>query len=151
MLRARGRFFMFDTLYSQIGAVCTVAVALFAFLKGDEPERIGAGSYVFLWFASLLIQNDSVIYNLQWSIFALDLVMLVILAALTWKSRRAWPVWATALQLLAVASHIMVFIDLRPSLSAFYTVLNIASYGVLLSIAIGTFWAWQERRAQGFE
>ncbi|QBX37603.1 hypothetical protein E4M02_00465 [Brevundimonas sp. S30B] len=142
---------MFDTLYTQIGAGLTIAVALFAFLKGDEPERIGAGAYVFLWFASLLVQNDSNIYHLPWSVFALDLIMLLILSGLTWKSNRAWPLWATALQLLAVASHLFVMIDLRPSLTAFYTVLNIASYGVLLSIAIGTFWAWQERRAQGLE
>ncbi len=142
---------MFDTLYTQVGAALTVGVGIFAFLKGDEPERIGAGSYVFLWFASLLVQNDSDIYSLQWSMFALDGIMLIVLAGLTWRSRRSWPVWATALQLLAVMSHILVFIDLRPSLTAFYTVLNIASYGVLLSIAIGTFWAWQERRAQGLE
>lgn len=142
---------MFDTLYSQIGAAIIVAVAAFAFLKGDEPERIGAGAYLFLWFASLLVQNDSDIYNLQWSMFAIDLIVLVVFAGLSWKAARSWPIWATALQLLAVASHIMVFIDLRPSVSAFYTVLNIASYGVILCIAIGTFWAWQERRAQGLE
>lgn len=142
---------MFDTLQVQIGAALTVAVGLFALLKGDEPERIGAGSYVFLWFASLLVQNDAELYNLQWSMFAIDTIMLGILGALCWKARRAWPVWASALQLLAVMSHILVFIDLRPSLTAFYTVLNIASYGVLLCIAVGTFWAWQERRAAGLE
>lgn len=142
---------MFDTLPTQIGAALTVAVCVFAFLKGDEPEKIGAGSYVFLWFASTLIQRDRDIYNLPWSMFALDTIMLLILGALAWKARRSWPVWASALQLLAVTSHVMVFLDLRPSLSAFYTVLNIASYGVLLCIAIGTFWAWQERRAAGFE
>lgn len=142
---------MFDALSTQIGAALTVAVGVFAFTKGDEPERIGAGSYVFLWFASLLVQSDRGIYSLPWAMFALDSIMLVILGGLAWKARRSWPVWASALQLLAVASHVMVFVDLRPSMSAFYTVLNIASYGVLLCIAIGTFWAWQERRAAGLE
>ena len=36
---------MFDTLYSQIGAAVMVVVVAFAFLKGDEPERIGGGAY----------------------------------------------------------------------------------------------------------
>lgn len=142
---------MLDTLPTQIGAALTVAVGLFAFWKGDEPEKIGAGSYVFLWFATILIQKDRGISNLPWSMFALDTIMLVVLGALAWKSRRTWPVWASALQLLAVASHVMVFVDLRPSMTAFYTVLNIASYGVLLCIAVGSFWAWQERRAAGLE
>jgi hypothetical protein len=30
-------------------------------------------------------------------------------------------------------------------------VLVIASYGTLVALAIGTFWAWQERRAAGLE
>ena len=45
----------------------------------------------------------------------------------------------------------MAMIDLRPPIASFYTVLNIASYGILLALAIGTFWAWQERRAAGLE
>ncbi|HRO33013.1 MAG TPA: hypothetical protein PLQ03_06330 [Brevundimonas sp.] len=142
---------MFDTLPAQIGAVFTVAVCLFAFLKGDEPERIGAGAYLLGWFASLLVQTDGDLYAVQWAMFALDTVMLVILGALAWRSRRSWPIWACALQLLAVTSHIMAMIDLRPPIASFYTVLNIASYGILLALAIGTFWAWQERRAAGLE
>lgn len=142
---------MFDTLSSQIGAAIIVLVGAFAFIKGDEPERIGAGSYLFAWFASLLVQNDAQVYSLQWSMFAIDLIVLIVFAGLCWKAARNWPVWATALQLLAVASHLMVFFDLRPSVAAFYTVLNISSYGVLLCIAVGTFWAWQERRAAGLE
>ena len=35
-----GGGFMFDTLPTQIGAGLTVLVVAFAFLKGDEPERI---------------------------------------------------------------------------------------------------------------
>jgi hypothetical protein len=36
-------------------------------------------------------------------------------------------------------------------MTAFYTILNLAGYGVLLAIGLGTFWAWQERRAAGLE
>ena len=36
-------------------------------------------------------------------------------------------------------------------MSAFIAVVNLASLGILLSIAVGTFWAWQERRAAGLE
>jgi hypothetical protein len=142
---------MFDTLSAQIGAIFVVAICFFAFLKGDEPERIAAGAYVLGWFASLLSQNDASLYQVQWGVFAIDLVMLVVLGALVWKSRRTWPVWATACQLLVVMSHVLSMIDVRPAIANFIWVINLAGYGVLIAIAVGTFWAWQERRAAGLE
>ena len=142
---------MFDTLSTQIGAFLTVAAVAFAFLKGDEPERIAAGAYVLGWFASLLIQGDGSVGGTQWGLMGIDTIMLLVLVALAWKSRRSWPVWASALQSLVVMSHILTLVDIRPPVSAFYAVINLASTGLLLVIAIGTFWAWQERRAAGLE
>lgn len=128
-----------------------VIVAGFAFLKGDEPERIAAGAYVLGWFASLLVQTESPGPGTQWGLMGMDMIMLAVFAGLTWKSGRAWPVWATALQSLVVMSHLLTLVDIRPPDSAFIAVINLASYGILLVIAIGTFWAWQERRAAGLE
>lgn len=142
---------MLDTLYSQVGAVITVLVAAFAFWKGEEPEKIAAGAYGLGWFASMLVQDDGNLYGIQWSMLAVDMVMLGVLGALVWKARRGWTVWATAMQLLVVMSHILTLVDVRPSASSFYFVINLAGYGVLLSIAIGTFWTWQERRAAELE
>lgn len=142
---------MFDTLYSQVGAVFTVIVVVFAFLKGDEPERIGGAVYLVAWFASMLVQDDSQLHGVQWGMFAIDTLGLLVYGALAWKSRRAWPVWVCALQLLAVMSHVMSMVDIRPPAASFYTVLNLASYGILVALAVGTFWAWQERRAAGLE
>ena len=142
---------MFDTLSAQIGAIVVVLICAFAFLKGDEPERVAAGTYVLGWFASLLSQDEANLYNVQWGVFGIDVVMLVVLGALVWKSRRVWPVWAAGCQLIVVTSHIVSVVDLRPSIIAFLTVINLAGYGVLVAIAVGTFWAWQERRAAGLE
>lgn len=146
-----GGGFMFDTLPTQIGAGFTVLVVAFAFLKGDEPERIAAGAYVLAWFATLLVQGDGSVGGTQWGMMGIDIIMLGVYIGLAWKSRRAWPVWAAALQSLVVMSHILSLVDIRPPISAFYAVINLASTGILLVIAIGTFWAWQERRAAGLE
>lgn len=142
---------MFDTLASQIGAIFVAMVCGFAFLKGDEPERLGAGAYILGWFATLLVQVEGSLYNAQVGVFAIDLIMLAVLVAMIWKSGRAWPVWACALQLLIVMSHVVVMIDIRPPMSSFITVTNLAAYGVLVCLAVGTFWAWQDRRAAGLE
>ena len=142
---------MFDTLSTQVGAGLTLLVVAFAFLKGDDPERTAAGGFVLSWVASLLIQGDGSVGGTQWGLMAIDAVMLAVFVALAWKSQRAWPVWAAAFQSLTVMSHILTLVDIRPPLSAFYAVINLASLGILLSIAVGTFWAWQDRQAAGLE
>ncbi len=142
---------MFDTLPAQIGAVVIVLVLGFAFLKGEETERIAAGAYGLGWLASLLVQMDSNLYGAQWSMMAIDVVMLLVLGGLVWKSHRTWPTWACAAQLLVVTAHVLMTLDVRPPISSYYTVINLAGYGVLIALAVGTFWAWQERKAAGLE
>ncbi|MGV8928155.1 MAG: hypothetical protein ACOH1E_00245 [Brevundimonas sp.] len=140
---------MIDTLNAQIAAAVTVVLIAFALLQGDESERTAASAYALGWFASLLIQGDGAGGGLSWGLAAIDLVLLGVYAALAWKSRRAWPAWAAGLQSLAVMSHLLIFVDIRPPLGAFYAVVNLAGYGILLAIVIGTWLAWQDRRAAG--
>src|SRR5690606_16991341 len=135
------------TLHSQIGFALAAIVAAAAFLKGDEPERIGAGAFMIGVFATQLVHDPGALTGPQWSLIAVDLAFLAVCIALAWKSRRTWPVWASAFQSLAVASHLLTLVDLRPPLAAFYAVVNLAGYGVLASIGLGTLVAWRERRA----
>ncbi len=143
---------MLDTLYSQIGLLPMVLVGIFAFTKGDEPERLAMGAYLLGWMAGMLIQSESG-QDPAWQpgLFALDVVMLLVLGGLSWKFRRTWPIWAASLQLVIVMSHIMTLVGMRGGLTSFYTVVNLAGYGILIAIGLGTFWAWQERRAAGLE
>ena len=143
---------MLDTLYSQIGLLPMVLVGILAFTKGDEPERLAMGAYLLGWMAGMLLQDDSGLHaSWQPGLFALDVAMLLVFGGIAWKYRRSWPIWAASLQLIIVMSHVVILFDHRAGMSAVYTVMNIASYGILLSIAVGAFWAWQERRAAGLE
>lgn len=129
-----------------------VLIGIFAFAKGDQPERLGMGTYLLGWLATALVQDDGQVYQqFQWKMFALDLTMVTVFGFIVWQSKRTWIVWATAIQLLVVMSHIVYLVDVRPPAAAFYTVVNLASYGILVTIGVGTFWAWQERRAAGLE
>jgi len=138
---------MFDTLSAQIGAFFVVVVCAFAFLRGDRPERIASGAYILCWFASLLMQDSEHAYRAEYAMTGIDIFLLIVLAALSWKSKRNWPVWASALQLLVVMSHVVSFVDKKPPVFSILAAINLAGYGVLVAIAVGTFWAWQDRRA----
>lgn len=140
---------MLDTPLSQIGFAVAALVAAFAFLKGDEPERVGAGAFLLGVFATLLLHDRTALTGVQWRVLAVDLVFLGVCAALAWKSRRSWPVWACGFQSIVVTSHLLALVDLRPALAAFYVVINLAGYGVLATIAVGTWQAWRDRRAEG--
>jgi hypothetical protein len=143
---------MLDTLWSQIGLLPALLVGVFAFWKGGEAERLGMGAWVLGWMAGMLLQQDGNLYQgFQFGLFILDIVMLAVFTALTWRYRRSWPIWAGACQLVVLTSHIAFPLAKAASMTAFYTVLNVAGYGILAAIAVGTFWAWQDRRAAGLE
>lgn len=142
---------LFETVASYFGATAILAIVLFAFVVGERAERVGAGTYLVAWLTSLVLQPSGDMSGVQWGIFAIDIVVLAIFAAMVWKAARSWPVWACALQLLVVVSHIMVMLDLKTPVSAFYTVVNLTGYGILVAIAFGTFMAWQERKALGLD
>lgn len=127
----------------------------FAFWKGEEPERIGAGAYLIAWIASMLIQGAGPISSWIYGVLAIDVVVTLVFAGLSWKSGRSWPYWAAGFALLAVIGHVTTIIqdlsDRKLLLDAYMTALAISSYGILISIGVGTFWSWQERRAAGIE
>jgi len=129
-----------------------VLICGFAFLKGEEPERLAAGAYVLGWLTSMLIQDstDPTSGYRAWLVI-IDVVILGVLVGLTWKAKRAWPAWAAACQLLVVMSHLVGSLDARMTRNDVITVVNMAGYGVLVALGIGTFWAWQERRAANIQ
>ncbi len=141
---------MFETIYSQVGAAVTLIVVAFAFIKGDEPERIASAAFVLVTGAVMLIPHTHD-PGPQWSRMGLDSLLLAVFIGLAWHSRRTWLFWASAFQSLIVTGHILIVADLRPPGDAFAAVNNMSNYGLLVALAVGTFWAWQERRAAGGE
>lgn len=138
-------------IYTLVGTAITVLVVGFAFLKGDEPERIGGAAFVLIGLAGMLSTQGGVMSGPRWDLLALDTVLLSVFAGLAWHSRRTWPIWASAFQSLIVTGHVLVVANLRPPSAAFAAVNNLSNYGLLGALAIGAFWAWQDRRAAGLE
>jgi len=140
---------VYGDIYAQAVLAAAVITVTFAFWKGDEPERLGAAAYALAFLATNVIRGDSTPNLPRWGMMGVEIVLLVVFIGLASHSRRAWPVWAASFQALVVTSHILVAASLRPPLLGAATVINMANYGILICLAVGTFWAWQERRAAG--
>ncbi len=138
---------MFETIYSQAVAAAAVLAVGFAFLKGDETERLAAAAYALAFLATIMIRDGGSLSLPRWGVLSLDVLLLGVLIVLGLHSRRSWLTWAAGFQGLIVTGHILVAANLRPPGDAFAAVNNMANYGILIAMAAGTFWAWQERRA----
>lgn len=144
---------MFDSIHVQIGMALAVLVVGFMFIKGDEPEKIAGGFYLLITLAGVLTTASFSEGGPLWGRMALDGLQFVVFLGLVLHSRRGWLVWASAFQALIVTGHVLVAANLRPPLGAFAAMNNVSNYAVLVAMAVGTFWAWQERRAasMGFD
>ena len=138
---------MCETIYSQLVLAAAVLVVIFAFWKGDEPERMGAAAYAMVFLAVTMIKDGTSLNVPRWGVMGLEVVLLVVFVGIAWHSRRAWPVWAASFQALIVTCHALVAANLRPPSNAVAAVINMSNYGLLIAMAVGTFWVWQERRA----
>ncbi|MBF0663926.1 MAG: hypothetical protein IR159_00020 [Brevundimonas sp.] len=138
---------MFETIYSQIVLAVAIVVVTFAFLKGDETERVGAAAYALVVLATAMIKDGTSLGVPRWGVMGIEIVLLAVFIGLAWHSRRTWPVWAASFQAIIVTGHVLIVANLRPPSNAFATVINMSNYGLLIALAVGTFWAWQERRA----
>jgi hypothetical protein len=143
----RGGDSVFTTIYSQLVLAAAVLVVGFVFWKGDEPERMGGAAYAMVFLATTMIKGDATPDLPRWGVMGLEIVLLVVFVGIAWHSRRAWPVWAASFQALIVTCHVLVAASLRPPIDAAATVINMSNYGLLVALAVGAFWAWQERRA----
>lgn len=138
---------MIGDIYAQAVLAAAVLTVAFAFWKGDEPERLGGAAYAMAFLATTMIKGDATPNVPRWGMMGIEIVLLGVFLGLALNSRRAWPVWAASFQALVVTCHVLIAASLRPPLVAAATVINMSNYGILIALAVGTFWAWQERRA----
>ncbi|WP_292048036.1 MULTISPECIES: hypothetical protein [unclassified Brevundimonas] len=138
---------MLNIVYVVFGAVFKVGMALFAFLKGGQAERFGAGAYLFAWFASIILQENSGFRGMPVGLFLIDVVALFVFVGLSWRYRRSWPVWVSGIQLITVMCHIMILTKQPVLLASLITVMNLNSYLIIGFMIVGTFFSWQDRHA----
>ncbi len=71
------------------------------------------------------------------AVFAVDVVLLAGLYALTIKSRRWWPIWMTGFHLIAVVSHLSTALAPRFTPAIYYVAESFGSLPMLISMVAG--------------
>ena len=138
---------MLNTIYTWVGSGVILLICGTALWKGDRLEQWGGGLCFMAWLATILIQDDVSAHLEEYALLGVDCAMLAALGFLAWKAERSWPVWAAACQAITVAVHLAKMVDFRIPEVAYLSALVLASYGVLVALAVGTVVAWREREA----
>ncbi|WCT72539.1 hypothetical protein PQ455_12945 [Sphingomonas naphthae] len=137
----------------------TLALACgYAIVRGGRDERLGAAIMIVGSVLTVVAeyQGGKGWWNTRTGVIATDVAVFVAFLVLTLRSNRFWPIWVSALQLIAVATHLAIAIrpfDLRPEtipivrplLQAYAIALGFWAYPMLALIVLGAH--RQHRRA----
>lgn len=111
----------------------------FALVRGGGPERVVAMIFIAGGVGSLLaLRPISERYgNIELGVLLVDGFMFAGLLWVALRSRRYWPLWMAALQILELGSH---FTELLPDIArlAYGIIISFWSYPMLLILVIGT-------------
>ena len=141
---------LFSILPTQIAALAMLAICALALLVGRRLERWLAAATIVAWVLSAAVQSPDRV-GVQWGIFTVDIVYLLILIGLCTVERRVWILFMTAFQLLVVLTHVAFIIDLTLMQWSFFSTYYLWSDAQLAAFAVGVAQAgwerWRTRKA----
>lgn len=127
-----------------------VLVSGYALRWGGAPERIVGGLLLAAAWTSLLLPYDpkSVFRNLETGQLIVDLSLLAGLLAVALRANRFWPLWAAAIQLLAIGVHGVRSYDEGIVPIVYARLTGELAYPMCLVLAAGT-WRYRRRLSHG--
>lgn len=133
--------------YIRIAAplVFSLGVCLFALLKGDAPERFGAGLILTNLVVGLIIEALS---RAQIATLAIDAITAVLLLAIAVRYASFWLGAVMLLYALQFALHAYYFVAERPRDALHVVLNNLDFFMVSVCLAAGTAMALRRRRRQ---
>lgn len=123
-------------VYWMVTAACT----LYAYHSGGRSERAGAVIILLGSIATSLVTPalPDRYRAAEIGILAVDLPVLFALVHLALRSRRYWPLWVAAFQLVAVTTHLAMLVVPNVVPEVYALLQGFWAYPMLLSIAIAT-------------
>lgn len=135
------------TVVGDIEFVLFIGGCIFALWKGDMLERAVGATLFIAWLASLVAWHNGGKSHHSLAVLAIDVVAFGVIAGAAWKSTRAWPIWAAALQAMQTVTEVVYTFNLGIGPQAYDLTQWTASIGVITALIVGTWIAWREREA----
>jgi hypothetical protein len=136
---------MLTLVWRDLFPVALITVALFAWWRGQWPERVAAGLFVTAWVLSRLLTSDArhMYLYVEIGVLLVDATLTVALAWLAIRSGRGWVIWATAFLLLSTTAHLARALDSSLTALAYAIMAGVAGYPTVILLAFGT---WRHPR-----
>ncbi len=116
--------------------ICVVA---YIWLQGGREGRTGAALVLVATAITFIGQGGVSPYGgLNPVIFAADVLLLAGFLYLALTSSRWWPIWASALQLNGVCSHLVAWLAPTVVSAVYYRMITVWGVPILLVMTIGT-------------
>jgi hypothetical protein len=117
----------------------------YAWWRGGTPERVSAAVFVAAVHLTLYVGATGATRwtSIETSIFVVDVVALTAWTAVALTAERFWPIWFTALHVIAVAGHAVKLADPDLVPWAYNFAIAFPSYPMLVILAAA---AWNHRR-----
>lgn len=127
----------FHTLAQSISTIAAFLVCAYALWRGGWPEKL-AGALLFVnWMATPILQHYADRTQFEVAVFILDGALTLVLLAVALFGDRFWPLWASAFQILELLMHVAMLADPRVGGRAYFIGMEVASYLILVALAIG--------------
>lgn len=136
---------MLQSLVAQFVACVMAAICLYALIAGTWRERFGAFILCTGYFLQLGFGVSSTDHIAAYLLVA-DVICLLGFYIACWKAQHPWPQWALLAQIVSVAVDIISLLNIGLGIKVFLIIQNLAGFGVLLALLIGTIAAAKARR-----
>ena len=124
-----------------------LAVAGLSIWRGGWAERTVAFTTIVGSLATAVFQNTRDQSATQWGDLAVDFICLGVFVWVALRSRRFWPLFAAAFQLISVVIYVARIADVRVGAKSPFTAGVIWSYLILAAVAVGVFLNGRDLRA----
>lgn len=136
---------MFQSL---IGPIIWICVCGFAVAVGGRAEKNVGAALIVAWLTSLIAdRNFATLDHQVIAYFVIDLALFGWILLQMFRHGESWITWAAGFQAIVLLVHVVTLVNVDIGQFAHIGAQILGTYGVLVSLAIGAFWAWQLREA----
>ncbi|MGE4404342.1 hypothetical protein [Pseudomonas sp.] len=117
-----------------------LGASAFVLWKGCAPERYGVGTIFAMAVFQIIMQavTPSRFVNVDAASLGSDLIGFIGFSVIALHARRVWPLWATALQIIALCAHFSRWASISMSKGAYLIMRGVPTAAIVVLMIIAT-------------